>query len=54
MDLSWANFIVGVSRLVLFLETSCGISIFSLLGSSKGSRIAASGKNTISVSSDFK
>ena len=45
---------IRVSYFVLFEETSCGISIFSILDSFKESRIAATGINYICTLSDFK
>ena len=54
IDLSRSDFIVEVNCLILFFGASSGIQTFSLLGSSKEPRIAASGINSISASSDFK
>jgi hypothetical protein len=54
IDLSRANCVVGVSSMALVLAASCGIPTFSLLSSSKESKIPTPGINYIGALSDFK
>jgi hypothetical protein len=54
IDLSRANCVVGVSSMALVLAASCGIPTFSLLSSSKESKIPTMGINYIGALPDFE
>lgn len=54
IDLSRANCVVGVSSMALVLAASCGIPTFSLLSSSKESKIPTTGINYIGTLPDFE
>ena len=54
IDLSRANCVVGVSSMALVLAASCGIPTFSLLSSSKESKIPTTGINHIGTLPDFE
>jgi hypothetical protein len=54
IDLSRANCVVGVSSMALVLAASCGIPTFSLLSSSKESKIPIVGVNYIGALPDFE
>lgn len=54
IDLSRANCVVGVSSMALVLAASCGIPTFSLLSSSKESKIPTTGINYIGALPDFE
>jgi hypothetical protein len=54
IDLSRANCVVGVSSMALVLAAFCGIPTFSLLSSSKESKIPTMGINYIGALPDFE
>ena len=54
IDLSRANCVIGVSSMALVLAASCGIPTFSLLSSSKESKIPTTGINHIGTLPDFE
>lgn len=54
IDLSRANCVVGVSSMALVLAASCGIPTFSLLSSSKESKIPTTDINYIGALPDFE
>lgn len=54
IDLSRANYVVGVSSMALVLAASCGIPTFSLLSSSKESKIPTTGINYVGALPDFE
>ena len=54
IDLSRANCVVGVSSMALVLAAFCGIPTFSLLSSSKESKIPTTGINYIGALPDFE
>ena len=54
IDLSRANCVIGISSMALVLAAFCGIPTFSLLSSSKESKIPTMGINYIGALPDFE